>query len=186
MDASECYRDPEQVVSQGDIFETVPHIFLKDRPEHVALTMANKRAGRLVGEFVGPEPPNCGTEIIVPSPALVGYAVLLTHSCEVDKDKNHRVIALIRQMDRLNPDEKEAIRKNGKFACFHLPPLDGKLPESYIDFRRITTVGIGWLSITKRPAALSEAARQKMLLSMFLFFARLRLDHDVFSAIEAG
>jgi hypothetical protein len=185
MDAAECYRDPETVVSQGDIFESVPHLFLKDRPkEPHALVLATKKAGSFVDELCGPKFPKSGSEIIVPAPARVGYAVLLSHSCEVDKDKTHRVVALVRQMESLRPEEKETIRSNGKRACFYLPPLEGKLPESYVDFRRISTVGLEWLASMKRPASLSERARRKMLLAMLLFFARLQLDENVFDASE--
>jgi hypothetical protein len=183
MDASEFYRDPESV-SQGDIFETVPHLFLKDRPKQIALMMAAKKAGCLVDEFCGPQLPKCGSEIVVPAPTRVGYAVLLSHSCEVDKDKSHRLIALVRQMDNLQHEEKETIRQNGKYACFYLPPLDGKMPESYIDFRRISSVGLEWLAAKTRQVSLSEQARRKMLLAMFLFFARLKLDDSVFNEIK--
>lgn len=185
MTVSDFYQDPEQVASQGDIFETVPHLFLKERPKQIELKMANRPAGRLVDELGGEALPKCGSEVFVPAPTKVGYAVLLTHGCEVDKDKNHRVIALVRQFDGLNQDEQDNIRGNGKYACFHLPALTGKLPESYVDFRRISTVGLGWLSLHSRPTALSEVARQRMLLAMFRFFARLQLDDDVFEVAEA-
>lgn len=185
MDAAECYHDANAVVSQGDIFATVPHFFPKDRPGKIVLAMATKKAGCLIDEFCGPVLPSPGSEIFMPAPARVGYAILLSHSCEVDKDKNHRVIALVRQMDGLKDNEKQTIRGNGKYSCFHLPPLEGKLPESYIDFRRISTVGLDWLSSGTRPASLSEQARRKMLLAMFLFFTRLRIDENVFGASEA-
>jgi hypothetical protein len=120
----------------------------------------------------------------VPAPTRVGHAVLLSHSCEVDKDRTHRVIAMIRPMDSLKDDEKETLRRNGKRACFYLPPLQGKLPESYIDFRRISTVGLEWLPSMKRPVSLSERARRKMLLALFLFFARLQLEDNVFDVGE--
>ncbi len=193
MDASECYRDPDSFVSQGDIFETVPHLFPKDRPKQIELKMATKRAGCLVDEFglvdISGKPvlPECGAEIVVPAPARVGFSVLLSHSCEIDKDRDHRVIALVRQMGKnLKPEEKEIIRGNGRIAYFHLPALEGKLPESYIDFRRISTVGPHWLSTATRPTALSDAAMWKTLLAMFLFFSRLRLDPDNLNVIEDG
>lgn len=186
MNLSEFYRDPEHAVSQGDIFETVPHIFLKERPKQTELKMANRPAGRLIDEFGGDALPKCGSDVFVPAPTRVGYAILLTHGCEVDKDKNHRIIALVRQIEgaSLNAEEMNTIRTNGKYACFHLPALDGKLPESYVDFRRISTVGLGWLSSHTRPTSLSEAARRKMLLAMFRFFARLQLDEDIFGLSE--
>lgn len=184
MDAAEYYRTPDGAVSQGDIFATVPHFFPKERPKQIALMMATKKAGSLVDEFCGPVPPNCGHEIFMPAPARVGYAVLLSHSCEVDKDKAHRIIALVRQMDGLKESEKATIRGNGKYSCFHLPALEGRFPESYIDFRRISTVGLDWLSSATRPTALSERARRKMLLAMFLFFSRLQLDENVFGVSE--
>jgi hypothetical protein len=181
MDASECYRDPDELLCQGDIFATIPHVFLKDRPNQVALMMAGKRAGFLVDEFCNPDAPQCSHEIIVHAQTRVGYAILMSHSCEVDKPPPHRVIALVRQVSELNKDaEKDTIRKNGKYACFHLPALEGKLPESYVDFRRISTIGPRWLTLATRKTSLTDEARKKMLFALFRFFTRLELAESGF------
>ncbi len=106
---------------------------------------------------------------------------MLSYDCEIDKDKKHRVIALIRPVTGLQAREVEAIRQNKKCACFHLPPWEDQFGEGYIDFRRISTVSPDWLEKQKRTRSLSEGARQQMLLRMFLFFTRLQLDETVFA-----
>jgi hypothetical protein len=183
MSTSDFYSEPSDPLCQGDIFATIPHIFLKERPNQIALMMAGKRAGFLVDEFRNTDaPPQCSNEIVVPAQTRVGYAILISHSCELDKPPPHRVIALVRQVSELSKEEeKETIRNNGKYACFYLPSIEDKLPESYVDFRRISTIGPKWLLTTTRQASLTDHARKKMLLALIRFFARLELKQDVFS-----
>jgi hypothetical protein len=146
MDAAAFYRDVEDQFCQGDIFVDVPHLFLKDRPTSPPpLSLAGKKAGSWTDELSGPEPPTAGAEVVVPAPCLVDRAILLTYGCEIDKDKRHRLIALVRPMTSLRPAEKDVVRKNGRYACFHLPPLAPAIQEGYVDFRRMSTVSPGWL-----------------------------------------
>jgi len=184
MDAATCYRDVEDVFCQGDIFEDVPHAFLKERPTTPRpLSLASKKAGSLIDELSGDQFHPLETEVILPAHTLVARAVLLSHGCEIDKDKKHRIVALIRPMTSLRREDQEHVRRNGRRACFYLPPGE-QLPEGDIDFRRISTVCLEWLEKRKRVKSLSEIARRKMLLALFLFFARLELDDAIFETRE--
>lgn len=122
---------------------------------------------------------------MLPGPALVEKAILLSHSCVVDKDNTHRVVALIRPMAKLLPAEQENVRGGGKLASFYLPALNEQLPESFIDFRRISTVGLEWLQKGRRITCLCEDARRLMLLRMFAYFTRLELEASVFNVENA-
>src|SRR5258708_5880476 len=105
MDAASFYRDLEEQICQGDIFSTAPHLFLKEKlkaPSPIAL--AGKKAGLLTDELSTTPPAPAGTEVVVPAPCLVERAILITYDCEIDKDKKHRTIALIRPMASLRPE----------------------------------------------------------------------------------
>jgi hypothetical protein len=58
----------------------------------------------------------------VPATCQVARAMLLTHGCEIDKDKKHRLVALIRPMPQEWDEENRKIVKEGRdFSFFYLP-----------------------------------------------------------------
>jgi len=78
-------------------------------------------------------------------------------------------------------EQTRTIVKGGRdFSFFYLPPQEGQLVESYVDFRRICTVAPLWVDSTARLASLTEEARHAMLLQFFRFLARVELDPRVF------
>lgn len=88
MDAASFYRAVEDQVCQGDIFQSVPHLFLKDRPKSAQpISLSGKKAGYLTDELSAPDFPQPGAEVLVPGPALIERAILLTYNCEIVKDK---------------------------------------------------------------------------------------------------
>jgi hypothetical protein len=182
MDAASFYRTVDPQLCRGDILECVPHLFLKDRPRTPQpVTLAGARAGVYVDELSQGTLPKPGTETVVPAPCLLARAMLLTHDCEVDKDKKHRTVALIRLLQTNMPaGDSATIRANRRFPFFHLPAGGDQLPESYVDFRRICTVSPQWVDSATRLASLTAAARQAMLLQLFRFLARVELDPQVF------
>jgi hypothetical protein len=82
-------------------------------------------------------------------------------------------------------EENRKIVKEGRdLSFFYLPPGEGLLAESYVDFRRICTVAPLWVDSMTRLASLSEEARQALLLHFFRFLARVELAPAVFAANE--
>ena len=78
-------------------------------------------------------------------------------------------------------EEIRKIVKEGRdFSFFYLPPGEGQLVESYVDFRRICTVAPHWVDAMPRLASLTEEARQAMMLQFFRFLARVELNPKVF------
>ncbi len=126
-----------------------------------------------------------GSEVVIPAACLIDRAILLTYGCEIDKDKRHRLVALVRPMIGFQESEKETIRANGKYACFHLPAMNGHVEEGYVDFRRLSTVSPDWLEKNKRVTTLAEHARRKLLLRFFLFMSRLQLEDSIFDSARA-
>jgi hypothetical protein len=183
MDAASFYRAMETQLCQGDIIERVPHVILKEQPCPLRkATLSKKRLGYEVDELPeGVLPTTSGEGTLVPATCQVTRAMLLTHGCEIDKDKKHRLVALIRPMPREWDEENRKLVKDGRdFSFFYLPPGEGQLVERYVDFRRICTITPLWVDSMTRLASLTEEARNAMLLQFFRFLARVELDPIVF------
>jgi hypothetical protein len=182
MDAASFYRDADPKVCQGDLFECVPQLLLKDKPRplHPA-TLPGKKPGYEVDELPEAALPPAGKEVLVPASCVVARALLLTYDCEIDKPKSLRTIALVRPLDPGMPQaDCEKIRGNQRLAFFYLPAVEGILPECYVDFRRICTVAPEWVDRGKKLVSLHETARKALLMQFFLFLTRVRLDEAVF------
>ncbi len=187
MDAASFYRAVDAQICQGDILERVPHLLLKDQPRPLRRTTVAKN--RIVYELeelaegMLPTTPEEGS--LVPAHCQVTRAILLTHGCEIDKDKKHRTVALIRPLPESMPAQDRAtIQQNKRFPFFYLPAGGDQLPESYVDFRRLCTVLPQWTDSATRLASLTDTARQALLLQFFRFLARVELKAEVFGPAE--
>jgi hypothetical protein len=184
MDATLFYRPVDPQLCQGDILERVPQLFLKEQPRPLRkTTLPGNRVGyELEGlaEEALPITPEEG--ILVPAVCQVTRAMLLTHNCEIDKDKKHRTVAMIRPLPENMPNkDREIIRANKRFPFFYLPAGGDQLPESYVDFRRLCTVSPQWVDAATRLASLTPVAGQAMLLQFFRFLTRVEIDPQVFT-----
>jgi hypothetical protein len=187
MDAASFYRAADAQLCQGDILERVPHLLLKDQPRPLRkATLPGKRSGYELEELPEGALPTTPEEgALVPAVCHVSRAMLLTHDCEIDKDKKHRIVALIRPLPADMPaQERDTIQQNRRFPFFYLPIGGDRLPESYVDFRRICTVAPQWVDTATRLASLDPLARQAMLLQFFRFLARVELDPQVFGKAQ--
>jgi hypothetical protein len=149
---------------------------LKEQPRPLRKTTLAKN--RLVYELeelaegVLPNTPEEGA--LVPAACHVTRAMLLTHDCEIDKDKKYRSVALVRPLPANMPtQDRSTIQQNQRFPFFYLPAGGDQLPESYVDFRRISTVSPRWVDSASRVASLTVAARQAMLFQLFRFLGRV-------------
>jgi hypothetical protein len=186
MDATSFYRAVDAQLCQGDLLERVPHVFLKEQPHLLRkATLPKKKKGYEIEELPEGSLPTTPVDGgLVPATCHVTRAMLLTHGCEIDKDKKHRLVALIRPMSKDWNEENRTVVKEGRdFSLFYLPPGEGQLAESYVDFRRICTVAPRWVDSTNRLASLSEEARKAMLFQLFRFLlARDEVNPEVFGA----
>jgi hypothetical protein len=183
MEAASFYRAVDPQLCQGDILERAPHVYLKDQPRPLRkTTLPGNRVVYELEELAAkalPATPDEGLQ--VPAVCQVTRAMLLTYDCEIDKDRKHRTLALIRPLPSAMPEQdRSTIRGNKKYAFFYLPPGGDQLPESYVDFRRICTVSPQWVDSAARLASLTKEARQAMLLQLFRFLTRVELDPNVF------
>jgi hypothetical protein len=187
MDATPFYRPTDPQLCQGDILERVPHLVLKEQPRPLRKTTLP--SNRIVYEMEelpeGALPTTPDDGLLVPAACHVSRAMLLTHDCEIDKDKKHRTVVLIRQLPGSMPaQDRVTIQENRRFPFFHLPAGGDNLPESYVDFRRVCTVSPQWVDSATRLASLSHGARQAMLLQLFRFLTRVELDPKAFGVTQ--
>jgi hypothetical protein len=187
MDATSFCRAVDPQLCQGDILERVPHLFLKEQPRPLRKTTVPKN--RIVYELEelaeGALPITPEEGALVPAACQVTRAMLLTHDCEIDKDKKHRTVALVRPLPANMPDQDRAtIQQNQRFPFFYLPAGGDQLPESYVDFRRLCTVSPQWVDTAARLASLTIAARQAMLLQLLRFLTRVELNPEVFGKMQ--
>jgi hypothetical protein len=183
MDPTSFYRAVDAKLCQGDILERVPHVFLKDQPRPLRpITLPGKKSGFQIDDLPPGELPTTDNNgISVATTCHVTRALLLTYDCEIDNDKKHRLVALIRPLPKDWDQESRTILRDGRnYSYFYLPPGDGPLAESYVDFRRICTLSPLWVDSAKRLASLTTTARQAMLLQFFRFLSRVDLDPRIF------
>src|SRR6266404_1479041 len=174
MESDQFYRAFTPELCQGDIFERVPHLLLKEHPQSLRpTTLPGNRVVYELHTTTEDEPaPSAVQDLAVPATCQMTRAILLTFDCEIDKDKKHRTVALVRPLPAdLAASDRLTIQQNRRFAFFHLPASGEMLPESYVDFRRICTLSPIVVDGAKRLSALSPTARQALLMQFFRFFS---------------
>lgn len=184
MDALSFYRTADLKLCQGDILDRVPHLLLKDRPRPLRRSsLSGNRSGYELEELAQGALLTTPEEgVLVPATCHVTRAMLLTHDCEIDKDSKHRTIVLIRPLSASMPaPDRTIIQQNRRFPFFYLPSGGDRLPESYVDFRRVCTVSPLSVDSAVRLASLTEAAKQAMLLQFLRFLTRVELSEAIFN-----
>lgn len=181
MSTTPFYRPVTSELCQGDVFERLPLVYAKDLPPSL------KRAtlpGNRDGFEVESSPPKPGATAIAAASCDFTRAILLTYDCEIDKPQTKLVtVALIRPLNLPEPD-KATIQESRKFAYFYLPPLDEAGPEAYVDFRRLSTVGLDLVKKSPPIARLSEIARNALLFQFYRFLTRIDLSQAVLPPVQ--
>ncbi len=188
MDPVPFYQSLDATLCQGDVFESLPLVYVKDTPAIIKrATLPGNRDGF---EIVAPAPsatqPKSGPSPTVVAPCDFTRAVLLTYDCEIDKPSaKFMTFALVRPLDPRMPDgDKATIRENRKFACFYFPGEAAGAPEAYVDFRRLSTVGIDLVKSANRILRLSDQWRKALLFQFYRYLARVDLSKAVLPPIE--
>src|SRR3954465_16074635 len=121
------YRDVDLEYCQGDLIDDLPSIHLRADTPLVALRRCDLKGNRRVWEPVHENPTGTG-----PKPDFkkgenvlafcqISSAILLTHCCEIDKDPKYRLVALVRPLAGIAPDDRQIIRQNQNYSYFYLP-----------------------------------------------------------------
>ncbi len=197
--AGSFYRDPPNLLSQGDIVRDVPWGLI-EAPTTLCRPIDRKKPnGDARYSAVDPwvmknasGPWSRNPEII----HAVGWqdaAMVLWHDCQIDKSENQErsrpekefaAVAPIHSLDSLrgkDANETEnfhrGVRAGEHHSYFHLPAVtagDFVLGESYVNFRYIWSVRQS--SLTNRPVSLHPDMLLSLYDRLFVFFTRFRLD----------
>jgi len=102
---------------------------------------------------------------VVAGDGQLAFGIVLTHDCEIENDdrREHRLMGLMRPLAMLSSRDQDIIVGGGYYGRMYLPnwPEVG-LDESYVDFRRITTVRGEALPDADRIASLTDWAREAL------------------------
>ncbi len=170
MKPNEFYRDVDPLWCQGDIIRQVPHIHLK--PPLRALRKETTKFGERLAPFEYQFDAEEGGLVRTPPPGgfkfstgeqveafcQLALGMVLTDGCEIDKDERHRQVALIRPLSPLPSQDQQTIRENLNFSYCYLPAYSDIIAESYVDFRRITTLHPNYLRFPDRIISLTDEA----------------------------
>jgi hypothetical protein len=91
--------------------------------------------------------------------------MLISHDCEIENDDGARTLAMIRPADHLDSDTRRTVfsgnEAEGFYAIFPLDAQDDdpRMEQSYVDFRRLTTVRPQVLDSSERIASASDDLR---------------------------
>lgn len=185
MKTEEFYRAADPLLCQGDIIREVPHIHLK--PPLTAVRKESTSRGEMLAPYeyrLGvPEqgdpvnvPPRGGFKFATGDHVVafcqLGFGMVLSHGCEVDKDPKHRMVALIRPLRGVPSEGQEIIRAHLNFSACYLPAYSEIIGESYVDFRRITTLHPDFLESSERIASLTDEAVKYIQTQFFRFLTR--------------
>jgi len=181
------YRSVEPDISQGDVFDSIPQLFL--RPPLFVLRKVTLAGGREAFGFYQYPPPTEESPGGAKGKQLPGgpfhfekgeeasafcqvtRAIVINHDCDIENEPDHRLIALVRPLSPVPEESKEIIRKNQIFNYFYLPAEDG-FPEAYVDFRRITSLSAAFLVAGSRLTSLTEEAVRQLQFQFFRFVTR--------------
>lgn len=197
MKAEEFYRDVDLQWCQGDIIREIPHIHLKPpltviRKEHVKygerLTPYAYSSSAPQTGMPGSNSPQDGYKFGQGEQVLAfcqaAFGMILTHGCEIDKDERHRTVALIRPLSGVPSEGQEIIKANQKLSYYYLPAYGEILGESYVDFRRITTLHPDFLKNTERIVSLTDDAVKVLQLQFFRYLTRREITPEVLDQLS--
>lgn len=196
MQAEEYYRDVDPEWCQGDIIRQIPHIHLK--PPLKVVRKETTKSGEKLAAFeyqfgtiqeknnVAELPPG-GFKFDIGEQAIafcqLAFGVILSHGCEIDKDSKHRTVALIRPLSNVSQG-REIIKANDNFSYWYLPAYGEIMGESYVDFRRITTLHPDFLKNSERIVSLTDNAVKHLQMQYFRYLTRRDIKAEVLDQLS--
>jgi hypothetical protein len=168
----ELYEQPKSEISQGDILEVAPNIFLA--PPLTALYRSENGLHRSeVEPFSSFD--NEGQNIIAMCKRT--KAIVLTHDCEIDKKQVTRwQLCPVVPLSRLKPENQDRVKRNRIYSMFYLPRHADILSfDSFVDFSQISTVGSEFINDGKRIVSLSDVGRRGLYAQFVRWLTRWEL-----------
>lgn len=124
--AQDLYEEPKEEISQGDILELVPHIYL-DPP--LSVLKPENDSYRTEREPFSQFDDVNGQRIVAMAKRY--RAIVITHDCEIDKTKRWHICPVV-SLDRLNSGLQGDVKRNRVFKRFFLPRYADVLPAALL------------------------------------------------------
>ena len=174
----------QKSLSQGDIVIDLP-LFSVPNPIPF-LTKQSVKHGQTAW-FESPAQPKSAAKINALAGGAVVGAIILSHSCELDKGRsNPRVLlAPIKQLDLLGVEQemKDKIVMQQLHAMLPLPDVPD-LGTCVADLRALTNVPRSTVDAGTRSASMTDASLRRMAAQLVAFFMRLQLPPETSDAIK--
>jgi hypothetical protein len=157
--SQELYQAVSAAISQGDIIDVVPHVFL-DHPL-LGLRAEAESLFRAFGEPYATFDDKNGQAILAHCKRTRG--LLMTHDCTIDKKhvKRWHVCPVV-PLQVLNSSLQGDVKRNRVFSKLFLPSYGSDLPDSFVDFNHISTISADFIKLTVRLMTLSDVGRQSL------------------------
>ena len=147
------YQAADVKLSQGDIFRVAKHVvldvFAEDADNGTATSLTREKDAA---------------------------AIVLTHDCHIDK-RNTRFIEIcaVMPLNSIEAQHRNEVKKGKMYQFFHLPALDGLLPESFVDFGFVTNVNRELLKLDQRLTTLNDLGRRAFYVQYIRWITRWEL-----------
>ncbi len=168
----ELYEAPREQPGQGDILEFLPHVFLDG--DLIALNPETEVTFKAAVEPFSSFDDKGGQPIVATCKRQ--KAIVLSPDCEIDKSHVRRwIVSPVVPIVKLSDRNRDIVRRNRTYAMFHLPKYRDVLPESYVDFNQVTTLGADLVKAAQRLTSLSDLGRRGLYIQFIRWFTRWEL-----------
>ena len=105
------------------------------------------------------------------------HSVIVSYDCDLDKSSPNDPVSIAPVLSLLGTVSSEtaraSIRNGERYPFLFLPEIDGIIPDSYIDFRRVTYSRFRDINTLKRLKSASENGVTKFQAHLIGFYTRL-------------
>jgi hypothetical protein len=169
--SGDLYQAPQIKISQGDIIDISPHVYL-DQP----LFGVTLRAGSVVnsGTFSLDGSDKKGKSIV--ATASRRRAILMTHDCTIDKPNEARWhICPIVSLFELSSKLQDSVKRNRDYSKLFLPKFGSLGEDSFVNFNQISTIHRDIIGSAKRILSLSDIGRHALYVQYIRWLTRWEL-----------
>lgn len=172
--AVDLYETPRPQISQGDIFELLPHLCLNRPLSALSKEAETETIFRAHGEPYPSFDDKDGQDVLATCKRAKG--IVVTHDCEIDKPQvSHWLICPVVPAGRLRPENLDRLKRNRIYSMLYLPRIGDTLVDSFVDFNRITTLDTEFLTNVKRIVSLSDTGRRALYVQFIRWLTRWEL-----------
>jgi hypothetical protein len=100
--------------------------------------------------------------------------VILSHSCELDKDKARVIVAPVAQITTVEPSQRDGILEQKHFALMPLPDVP-ELGTCFADLRSVAALHRTTVDEGRRIASMTALANKRLAAQIVAFFCRVEL-----------